>query len=60
LPEVNNSAESQPINGKVAQPKSENKAKVEKDGRDSTNQSMVESVLHQFDLTYFPLYLLMY
>ncbi|HCY7879143.1 TPA: DUF1542 domain-containing protein [Staphylococcus aureus] len=41
--EVNNSAESQPTNGKVAQPKSENKAKVEKDGRDSTNQSMVES-----------------
>ena len=40
---MNNSAESQPTNGKVAQPKSENKAKVEKDGRDSTNQSMVES-----------------
>ena len=28
--EVNNSAESQPTNGKVAQPKSENKAKVER------------------------------
>ncbi|HFE5228033.1 TPA: LPXTG cell wall anchor domain-containing protein, partial [Staphylococcus aureus] len=41
--EVNNSAESQSTNGKVAQPKSENKAKAEKDGRDSTNQSMVES-----------------
>lgn len=27
---MNNSAESQPTNGKVAQPKSENKAKVEK------------------------------
>ncbi len=32
-----NSAESQSTNGKVAQPKSENKAKAEKDG-DSTNQ----------------------
>lgn len=41
--EVNNSAESQSTNDKVAQPKSENKAKAEKDGRDSTNQSMVES-----------------
>ncbi len=41
--EVNNSAESQSTNGKVAQPKSENKDKAEKDGRDSTNQSMVES-----------------
>lgn len=41
--EVNNSGESQSTNGKVAQPKSENKAKDEKDGRDSTNQSMVES-----------------
>ncbi|HAR5613719.1 TPA: DUF1542 domain-containing protein [Staphylococcus aureus] len=41
--EVNNSAESQSTNGKIAQPKSENKAKAEKDGRDSTNQSMVES-----------------
>ncbi|HDZ6187858.1 TPA: DUF1542 domain-containing protein [Staphylococcus aureus] len=41
--EVNNGAESQSTNGKVAQPKSENKAKDEKDGRDSTNQSMVES-----------------
>lgn len=41
--EVNNSAESQSTNGKVAQLKSENKAKDEKDGRDSTNQSMVES-----------------
>ncbi|HDA2023669.1 TPA: DUF1542 domain-containing protein [Staphylococcus aureus] len=41
--EVNNSAESQSTNGKVAQPKSENNAKAEKDGRDSTNQSMVES-----------------
>ncbi|MEZ1986874.1 LPXTG-anchored DUF1542 repeat protein FmtB, partial [Staphylococcus aureus] len=41
--EVNNSAESQSTNGKVAQAKSENKAKDEKDGRDSTNQSMVES-----------------
>ncbi|HGO4063113.1 TPA: SasC/FmtB family protein [Staphylococcus aureus] len=41
--EVNNSAESQSTNGKVVQPKSENKAKAEKDGRDSTNQSMVES-----------------
>lgn len=41
--EVNNSAESQSTNGMVVQPKSENKAKAEKDGRDSTNQSMVES-----------------
>ncbi|HDK9462836.1 TPA: DUF1542 domain-containing protein [Staphylococcus aureus] len=41
--EVNNSAESQSTNDKVAQPKSENKAKAEKDGSDSTNQSMVES-----------------
>ncbi|HCD1486950.1 TPA: DUF1542 domain-containing protein [Staphylococcus aureus] len=41
--EVNNSAESQSTNGKVAQLKSENKAKAEKDDRDSTNQSMVES-----------------
>ncbi|ALO32240.1 LPXTG-anchored DUF1542 repeat protein FmtB [Staphylococcus aureus] len=41
--EVNNSAESQSTNGMVVQPKSENKAKTEKDGRDSTNQSMVES-----------------
>ncbi|HDG5860946.1 TPA: DUF1542 domain-containing protein [Staphylococcus aureus] len=41
--EVNNSAESQSTNGMVVQPKSENKTKAEKDGRDSTNQSMVES-----------------
>ncbi|HDY4499854.1 TPA: DUF1542 domain-containing protein [Staphylococcus aureus] len=41
--EVINSAESQSTNGMVVQPKSENKAKAEKDGRDSTNQSMVES-----------------
>ncbi|WP_256075378.1 hypothetical protein, partial [Staphylococcus aureus] len=51
--EVNNSAESQSTNGKVEQPKSENKAKDEKDGRDSTNQSMVESTtetLHSPDI----------
>ncbi|MGZ0075916.1 hypothetical protein ACVXZY_12995 [Staphylococcus aureus] len=42
--EVNNSAESQSTNGKVAQPKSENKAKAEKDGQDQQkNESMVES-----------------
>lgn len=41
--DVNNSADSQPANGKVAQPKSEATHKSEKDGKDSTNQSMVES-----------------
>ncbi|RZH70114.1 hypothetical protein, partial [Staphylococcus aureus] len=41
--EVNNSAESQSTNDKVAQTKSANKAKAEKDGSDSTNQSMIES-----------------
>lgn len=52
--EVNNSPESQPTNGKVAQPKSENKAEAEKDDRDSTNQSMVEStteILPSADIT---------
>lgn len=41
--DVNNNADSQPANGKVAQPKSEATHKSEKDGKDSTNQSMVES-----------------
>ncbi|HCU0555752.1 TPA: DUF1542 domain-containing protein [Staphylococcus argenteus] len=41
--DVNNNADSQPANGKVAQPKSEATHKSEKDGKDSTKQSMVES-----------------
>ncbi|MCS4988335.1 DUF1542 domain-containing protein [Staphylococcus aureus] len=41
--DVTSKPEVESTNGKVAQPKSENKAKAEKDGRDSTNQSMVES-----------------